>query len=1339
MRLSLLLLLALALPAQSQEAARVDGLRPQARAAAERGADVLALLTQLRGGLRVDAERSVVRGDYAPPAFSVAASDAETAARTYLEQFSERYGLRSDLADLRATRVTEGRYDQHVTFEQTITAGGETLPVFGRQVQVSMTADGRVLLVQSGYEPVVDVSGGAWNDDLARRRAAALVEGARVAELRRVVMPVGPDRPAQKAYLAGVIGADEWAFVIGLDGAPLFAAPRTAHHAHTMDARASAFGFSQGAAVGPVAAQTDGSGLVFDPDPLTTAGVAYGGAYVDAGDADSAELNAQRIEVALPGITQRGGKWRLEGPYVAIDGTLGSSYTPPAETDPHAFRYTRADDRFEAVMVYHHVNADQRRVQALGVGRPILEQPIRVNPHGDLSDNSRFFTSDLTIRMGIGGVDDAEDAMVIRHEYAHALLNADAPALYQRQDGSALHEGWADYWAAGWRASLIQSGQGSGDVRKVFPWDGNNGCWQGRKLDHPGRYPSDTGYPPPGGGCGNFPTIYQRGLLWATTLFDLRLVIGADVMDRLVVASHAFVGNVPGVPAFESAAQALLAADVALYDGRHRQTLAIGLSERGYVDPSEAGPDLVFTPLGPSEQSNGVRRIVASVRPASASVRLVIVRGVNLADTVALAPVGVPDASGFQRVEGDLPIPRFATTLRYALVATDDAGRSRWLPDLTSSGERYYSVQTGPDQEPPVVSHTPADAVPASAWPLTLFVQAGDRMGVASVSARVLLTSRGQTLLDDTLAMTRADGDRWRLTLPLLSQAPTPGDVLSYAFSATDSSNIPDTSPFDLVYTTVLVNQGDLVRYDFEAPMSPFSGDTPWALLQRDGRARSGWGLWAAETDTVGISALDVPVIDVPPGGAWLAFWHRYRIAAGSGAYVEVRDSDTQQWQRLTPSVTDYGAPSGPIDGYPAAIGDQGAWSGDSKGWQRAAFRLPIRSGLRVRLVLASGRSGDEWLIDDLTVSTDSLRDASPPTVERVAGGRVRAAGRGALDFAVDVSDDLGVAAVYVDAQTDAGAVRWRLNQTRVNESAATFAGSLPDSLFARLGFSAAGPRAGDALRYAFEVVDVAGRIVREPAVSPLTLDFRTLSEQDMLASAQALGAWGPANPAGYIVRSQADEPVSTLLFAPLSLPGNADVSELRVEQTFDLRSGGAAQFGLSADRGPWQPLIPQGGYSDTLRLAGHPMNGEPVWTGFAAPGEVVRFNLLPWAGQTVRLRARMAHGEGRGSWIIASADRLFATSSDLFDGPSALRLDLPAPHPIRGRATVIYTVPQEGRVTMEMFDLLGRRVALLVDGEQRAAAAHTQTLDTSRLAAGVYLLRLESQGRSEVRRVVVL
>ncbi len=589
--------------------------------------------------------------------------------------------------------------------------------------------------------------------------------------------------------------------------------------------------------------------------------------------------------------------------------------------------------------------------------------------------------------------------------------------------------------------------------------------------------------------------------------------------------------------------------------------------------------------------------------------------------------------------------------------------------------------------------------------------------------------------------MERVGADRFQVRLPgELPQSPRAGDIVTYSFTAADSAQAANMArlPGADAFVLTLADEGDLFVYSFETNATEgFRPDLGWARTSTADDARSGERAWQIRPQASGTSALELPPFDLPDGGAWLAFWHRYQVSAGSGGYVEARVGEGD-WQRLRPGVTDWGAPNGPTDDYPATLGSQGAWSGDSRGWQRAALRLPGGSDVRVRFAFDSDGSTDRWTLDDLSVATDSVRDASAPVASALPPSvQIREAGV-TPTFALDVVDDQGVATVYVDLESEGGAARFRLDQTRAALQTATFAAALPDSLLARLGLSSSGPAAGSALRYTFELVDVAGNRVRVPQSGALRLDFRTLDTRDALAGATAVGAWRPDG-GGFRSLARSDgRALSALLLPPLDLPANADALTFALGHRFDLPAGAAAQLSLSADSGGWQPLEPVGGYPSTLARPDHPLDGQPVWTGIQ-PDTTIRFDLSPWVGQTVRIRALIAHADASGEWTIFAADRSVATSSDAFSGPTALRLDSPMPHPVRGQSRVTYAIPNESRVRLELFDLLGRRVALLIDGERRAPAAYDHPLDTSRLAAGVYLLRLEAEGQTDVQRVVVL
>lgn len=77
-------------------------------------------------------------------------------------------------------------------------------------------------------------------------------------------------------------------------------------------------------------------------------------------------------------------------------------------------------------------------------------------------------------------------------------------------------------------------------------------------------------------------------------------------------------------------------------------------------------------------------------------------------------------------------------------------------------------------------------------------------------------------------------------------------------------------------------------------------------------------------------------------------------------------------------------------------------------------------------------------------------------------------------------------------------------------------------------------------------------------------------------------------------------------------------------------------------------------------------------------------------------------------------------------------------PNPFRGRTTISYQLEKPGHVSLKVYNSLGQLTATLVDGH-REAGFHAALWDGARAAAGVYLLRLESEGRSRVTKTVKL
>ncbi|MEM8601343.1 MAG: PKD domain-containing protein [Bacteroidota bacterium] len=77
-------------------------------------------------------------------------------------------------------------------------------------------------------------------------------------------------------------------------------------------------------------------------------------------------------------------------------------------------------------------------------------------------------------------------------------------------------------------------------------------------------------------------------------------------------------------------------------------------------------------------------------------------------------------------------------------------------------------------------------------------------------------------------------------------------------------------------------------------------------------------------------------------------------------------------------------------------------------------------------------------------------------------------------------------------------------------------------------------------------------------------------------------------------------------------------------------------------------------------------------------------------------------------------------------------------PNPFAASTTVDYALPQATVVKLTVYDVTGRAVAQLVDGTVEAGY-HSATFDASALPSGVYLARLDAEGRTYTERLLVV
>jgi hypothetical protein len=81
--------------------------------------------------------------------------------------------------------------------------------------------------------------------------------------------------------------------------------------------------------------------------------------------------------------------------------------------------------------------------------------------------------------------------------------------------------------------------------------------------------------------------------------------------------------------------------------------------------------------------------------------------------------------------------------------------------------------------------------------------------------------------------------------------------------------------------------------------------------------------------------------------------------------------------------------------------------------------------------------------------------------------------------------------------------------------------------------------------------------------------------------------------------------------------------------------------------------------------------------------------------------------------------------------------LGLSHPNPARASATIAYELPRPSEVSLRLYDVTGREVAVLAQG-MRDAGRHEVGVPTARLASGAYYCVLRAAGQVRTRSLVV-
>jgi hypothetical protein len=88
---------------------------------------------------------------------------------------------------------------------------------------------------------------------------------------------------------------------------------------------------------------------------------------------------------------------------------------------------------------------------------------------------------------------------------------------------------------------------------------------------------------------------------------------------------------------------------------------------------------------------------------------------------------------------------------------------------------------------------------------------------------------------------------------------------------------------------------------------------------------------------------------------------------------------------------------------------------------------------------------------------------------------------------------------------------------------------------------------------------------------------------------------------------------------------------------------------------------------------------------------------------------------------------------------PNIFALNQNYPNPFNPSTTISFTLAQNGFTTLKIYDVLGREVATLVNGDRKAGVVNTVTFNASKLSSGVYFSRLVSSASVQVKKLVLM